>query len=383
MDADVQQLVTAIHDSSTLAVLATAGAGGQALADLLGVPGASRTLLEALVPYAAASFDQFLGRTPEQYVSAETAQLLAGRALNRARRLTVEDRPLVGLACTATIVTDRPKKGEHRAHVAAWMPARLARYSLTLEKGARDRPGEDALVSRLILNTLAEACGLAGALPLRLGAGDRLELYGEDYAATAGRLASGDIPYFGILDFGRLRFTDAHPQVVLSGSFNPLHEGHLGLAQAAADVLGKPVAFEISAANVDKPPLERPILLDRLSQFAGLRPVFASNAATFIEKARLYPGATFVVGHDTAVRIVHPRYYGDSYEAMLSALAEIRSLGCSFLVAGRVDETGEFLELDDLSLPDGFADLFRAIPAGRFRRDISSTEIRTGRQAHG
>jgi hypothetical protein len=33
-------------------------------------------------------------------------------------------------------------------------------YSLTLQKGARDRPGEERLVSDLLLQVLAEACDL-------------------------------------------------------------------------------------------------------------------------------------------------------------------------------------------------------------------------------
>ena len=74
MDDPTRHLIQAIHDSPPRAVLAAAGAGSRALADLLGVPGASRTLLEALIPYAADSFDEFLGLRPEQYVSEETGR---------------------------------------------------------------------------------------------------------------------------------------------------------------------------------------------------------------------------------------------------------------------------------------------------------------------
>ena len=116
MDKDVRQLVQLIHDSLPRIVLVAAGAGTQAISDLLGVPGASRTLLEALVPYSTAAFDSFLGQTPTQYVAEATARLMAGRAYTRAHLLADSTYPLVGLACTATIVTDRPKRGEHRAH---------------------------------------------------------------------------------------------------------------------------------------------------------------------------------------------------------------------------------------------------------------------------
>ena len=46
------------------------------------------------------------------------------------------------------------------------------------------------------------------------------------------------------------------PGALLPGSFNPLHEGHVQLAAAAAAVFGNQVAYELSVVNVDKPLLE-------------------------------------------------------------------------------------------------------------------------------
>lgn len=62
MEADIKQLVQTIHDAPERIVLVAAGAGTEALSDLLGVAGATRTLLEALVPYSKAAFDEFLGQ---------------------------------------------------------------------------------------------------------------------------------------------------------------------------------------------------------------------------------------------------------------------------------------------------------------------------------
>ena len=375
MDAALRNLIQAIHDSPPRAVFAAAGAGSQALADLLGVAGASRTLLEALIPYAADSFDEFLGQTPAQYVSAETGRRMAGRALARAHHLReLETFPIAGLACTATIVTDRPKRGEHRAHVAAWTPGRLSAWTLNLEKGARDRAGEEGLVSRLILDALAEACGISDRPPLPVGPGDSLASELVDFMAAAERLHRDEITWFGIESDGALMAET--PAAILSGSFNPLHAGHTGLAATAAALLGAPVAFEVSAVNVDKPRLETAVFLDRLSQFAGRWPAVAGNAPTFVEKSRIYAGATFVVGYDTAARIIHPRYYGDSEASMLAALAEMRDRGNRFLVAGREGDDGRFRELHELPMPEGFAGLFDPIPARLFRNDVSSTEIR-------
>ncbi|MGD2049095.1 MAG: hypothetical protein PVH03_06350, partial [Chloroflexota bacterium] len=114
----------------------------------------------------------------------------------------------------------------------------------------------------------------------------------------------------------------------------------------------------------------------RLLQFAGRHQVLVSNAPTFVAKARLFPDTTFVMGYDTAVRLLQPRFYDGSQAQMLSALAEIRQRGCCFLVAGRTDSQGIFHEPSELSVPEGYRDLFKTIPSGRFRHDISSTELR-------
>ena len=48
----INELITTIHAAPQLAVIAVAGGGSLAVAWLLAVPGASRTLLESVVPYS-------------------------------------------------------------------------------------------------------------------------------------------------------------------------------------------------------------------------------------------------------------------------------------------------------------------------------------------
>ncbi|MDP6605648.1 MAG: hypothetical protein QF664_05255 [Dehalococcoidia bacterium] len=175
--------------------------------------------------------------------------------------------------------------------------------------------------------------------------------------------------------------------VVLSGSFNPLHDGHVQLAAAAAALEGADASFELSVTNVDKPPLAEAEVRRRIEQFARLDrfagvpaasgDLLLTRAPTFVEKARLLPGRAFAIGWDTAVRLVHPRYYDGDEQAMLDALSEMRDLGCRVYVAGR-EHDGAFRTLADVDVPPSVAGLLVAVPEDRFRLDISSTALRDG-----
>jgi hypothetical protein len=168
--------------------------------------------------------------------------------------------------------------------------------------------------------------------------------------------------------------------VLLPGSFNPLHEGHLGLAHVAAMMLGKPVAFELSVANVDKPPLADADVDRRLAQFVGVAETWLTRAPRFVEKARCFPAATFVVGADTAARVTAARYYDGDASRRDQALRSLRNAGCSFLVAARADAAGCCLRLEEIEIPREFADLFVGIPESRFRLDVSSSELRRNQE---
>ncbi|GMN38639.1 hypothetical protein TIFTF001_007874 [Ficus carica] len=134
--------------------------------------------------------------------------------------------------------------------------------------------------------------------------------------------------------------------------------------------------FEISAVNPDKPPLSVTQIKDRVKQFEKVgKTVIISNQPYFYKKAEIFPGSAFVIGADTAARIVHPKYYAGDYNKMINILTGCKATGCTFLVGGR-NVDGIFKVLDDLEIPVELKDMFISIPEEKFRIDISSTEIR-------
>jgi hypothetical protein len=378
-DPAILDVVAQIHGTPEQAVVAVAGAGNYALAWLLGVGGASRTVLETRVPYGYLAMTDFLGGyAPDQTVSADTARRMARAAWQRGMHLRENPMPIVGVACTATIATDRTKRGEHRVYVAAWDDAGVTIDSLTLEKGLRERAGEEDVVSRLVISAVARACGVAAEIDLRLASSERLYTEITNHGDPIQRLLAGDVNWVTVHSDGQMSVDSHAPEALLPGSFSPLHDGHTQLAAAGEKILGLPVAYELSVSNVDKPILAHSEVQRRVAQFGGKGTVVLTRAETFQKKARLFPGCGFVVGWDTAVRLIQPRYYGESETAMLSALAEMWASGSRFAVAGRVDASGMFRSLDDVDLPGGFYPLFLDIPETDFRADVSSTAIREG-----
>lgn len=373
-------LITDLHSRLPKSVLAVTGGGAGALAQMLAVPGSSRWLLEAIVPYAATSLSEFLNTTPAQACSLETANALAERALDRARWLAPGERAL-GLGCTASLASDRPKKGEHRIHLAIHTDQGMSRWLLTLVKGMRDRAGEEAVAAGLILHGLAKKAGLETSLHELAGlhAEDKVE---EEHAYRIGKMPceAGAIYLAGDAQLRSLspeQIASVKKGGILPGAFNPLHRGHWEMAQAAEEVLKQPVAFELSLANVDKPELSLEEARRRLSQFAGRAEVWITRAPRFVDKAALFPGCTFVVGVDTALRLVDPRYYQGQLDEVIRALLFFREQKVRFLVACRVDAQGQCKTLDNVAVPDDFKDLFLALPSDRFRWDVSSTELRS------
>lgn len=389
MDAAIADVVARIHGAPPQAVLAVAGGGNYALAWLLGVGGASRTVLETRVPYGYRAMTRFLdGYAPAQTVSADTARRMARAAWQRGMTLRETDvpvvAPVIGLGGTATIATDRAKRGEHRVYIAVWDDAGVTTDAVILEKGRRERAGEEDVVSRLVIAALARACGIGGdddavaAVDLRLAASERLHTERSAHGDPVARLLKGAARWVTVHPDGAMAVDADAPAALLPGSFNPLHQGHIRLAAAGAGALGRPVAYELSVSNVDKPALRADEVRRRLAQLRGVGTAVLTRAPTFREKAALFPGCGFVIGWDTAARLVEPRYYGGQEAAMLTALAEMWALGCRFAVAGRVDAGGAFRTLADAAIPDGFRPLFGEIPEGAFRADLSSTGLRAG-----
>jgi len=222
----------------------------------------------------------------------------------------------------------------------------------------------------MILRAVAEACGLSVMQSIESSIAIKVDRHEQRAGESWTELLLGERASVAV----RVNGEESRPTILFPGAFNPPHWGHERMAELAAGRCGGPVTFELSITNVDKPPLDFIEIAGRLEQLAG-RPVLLTRAPTFVEKARLAAGCTFVVGADTIERIADSAYYDGDATKRDAAIAEIAAHGCRFLVFGRA-LIGRFAPLSTAKIPSSLRALCEEVPETEFSADVSSTELR-------
>jgi hypothetical protein len=184
--------------------------------------------------------------------------------------------------------------------------------------------------------------------------------------------------------------------VSLPGSFNPLHNAHSGvLNDSIAKVNNGKGIYDLSVFNVDKGSISIDTILERLEQFkTTIHPIMITNAPRFIDKARLFPGISYVIGIDTAIRLIDPVYTDGNLNKMMSTLFEIFSNGTKFFVNpinfdtaginpkyGLVKQSNGIVTLEDINhfIPSFFREYFIGLDIKPEYASVSSSEIRKGK----
>jgi len=354
-------------------VYVCAGGGSLALSEIATTPGSSAVLLGAHMLQSRQAAIDFLGLEPQQYCSGNTARFMAMQAFQQARRSGGK----LGVGCTCALATTRPKKGDHRFHIALQMKDRTLSHSFVLKKGQFTRIEEESIVKTAVLRAIAAASTSKG-----------LEGW-QNYSFTSDIAKPYcDAVLMGDKDFAYLNDEQLPEKpVIFPGSFNPAHKGHFQMAEVAKEITGHQVIFELSIRNADKPPLDFHEIQRRVAVFDE-RPFLITDAPLFVDKARIFPNATFVCGVDTIARLIDPKYYlrdksfshPESIEfvgrtMLVEQSSTFATHNVSFLVFARCLD-GKVKTLDDLHLPEHFQKRCRAVPPEKFRIDIASTDLR-------
>lgn len=372
--------IEALRDKPTHRVFLTCTGGGAGIQETLwAVPGTSAFLAGAAFPYATEATNEFLGFKPEHYCSADIAVALAMESFYRAYEPGLL--PPLGIGLTSSVTSMRAHRGDHRVFCASFSMTGCNVTSVILKK--KDWSKDEAAALRV---TDGKSCDL-------IGMGVLLEAMGQSTADVEHSLRHHHIAQsfewsqpassLGISQFferplflangtrGTCCDATTNGRVFLPGAFNPPHEGHFGAARAFEQHEGRRVTFMITADPPHKQVLTVAEMLMRAKLLRGYDRLFTKGDPLYIDKARKYPGASFIIGADALHRMLDPKWGTDP----VLLCDEFRNLNTKFWVVDRMHE-GELLSLD--TIRDGNAKLPFGFPARRLpgRWDVSSSQIR-------
>src|SRR5271166_1721600 len=214
-------------------VVAT-GAGAGLQQQLWSIPGSSAYLSGASFPYANEEQEELLGFMPEHFCSEEAAVDLASVAYMKSYRFG--GKKPVGVGVTASVASEHEHRGDHRVFVCVMMEDKVRLLSQTLEKGVgrSKREVDGHLCDDLAFWMTLEALGIVPADHL-LKSTDASEMALARFMLRPHFTANGK----------RLEKVPKEGRYALMpGAFNPPHEGHFGVAEAALKDYNHRTVFE-------------------------------------------------------------------------------------------------------------------------------------------
>ncbi len=352
------EYVKSANESPYKVYLALTG-GGQSFAfHYMKYSGASKTIAGINIPYGREALDNFCGKSITKFVSEDTALLMATKSYVECCK-QVEDECAIGIGVTCFLASDNEREGRlHHIIIAlhSFSCTRLVKIDL---KQGLTRQQEEEICCMLIFRAIRDIVGSPDdTIRVDFNAGD----YILDHRYQ--KVDRTELP---------MEYPDNSDQlVIMPGSFNPFHDGHLQMAKLAEEILGSRPTLELTLQNADKGILDYITVKDRLDTIPSDYNVVITDNATFLDKAvsaaQNGRKITFVVGADTWNRTLDPKYAGPTKD-LFGAFAD---LNVQFLVFGR---SGSEIKYDwymsDLLISDK-----RAL---QYSNPISSTSIREGK----
>ncbi len=161
-------MLRALGVSRRRIALVLTGGGAGTIGRCFRREGASRSFVEAVIPYSRAAVAEYLGRDPAAASASDSvARQLAAVAFARANRLgddlmasdAADSTETAGVALVAALPTTPPRRGDDRIHVVLHTSSGGVLWSLELPKHAHTRESAETIADEMVYAALAELIG--------------------------------------------------------------------------------------------------------------------------------------------------------------------------------------------------------------------------------
>ena len=205
--------------------------------------------LKSLYRMQSQLLQKVLGSEPEAYCSDRTARQLAVAGWQRSIELASQVENNIGVSVTASLRSGKPKRVS-TVHVATHRLEGTVTATLKLTKNARSRLEEEHVAALLCLDVLVSTATRSVTNPWRKELESLLlpeeeidrveytaplswqELFGQKEGAMPIQITGG-------VQTGQ-RAEQSNNRLIFSGSFAPLHQGHLAMARIAEEIAERP-----------------------------------------------------------------------------------------------------------------------------------------------
>ena len=308
-----EELVRDVNASPYMACVAVTGGGVSFIDEFLSFGGGSKTILSFEVPYKEEFLQELIGCKPDKYVSPDTARKMAMASYRKACK--VQD-PLyaVGVGCTASLITPNEREGrKHRVSIAIQTASACRTLNAVFapfkfKQIPWTREDQEWSVREWIMLLLAErtvgakinfnsASDIADIQTSLVDLGDNQEWI-DFFTGKTDLYVNGPK--------AKELLAQDHT-VIFSGSFNPLHAGHMEMHSRAKEITGITPVFEISVQNVDKPELNLWDIYQRHDALVDF-PLVLTRAPFFTQKSQAikeaFPASKTINGFDKRIDYV-------------------------------------------------------------------------------